>query len=139
MHVRTWRSAYQHAFPQEVLDDLSDEREVSWRERLERGYVAWVSESEGRIVGFAAAGPSRTEQDAGELYANLPRISGRRPPDRYRLRMRAARIAAFFALSTPTAATGTPGGSWAIESSASSPSSTLFSDRRGTPITGRSV
>src|ERR671935_394294 len=53
--------------------------------------------------------------------------------------MRAASTAAFFAPSTPTVATGTPGGSWAIDSSASSPSSTLFSDRRGTPITGRSV
>ena len=35
--------------------------------------------------------------------------------------MRAASTAAFFALSTPTHATGTPGGIWAIESSASSP------------------
>ena len=38
--------------------------------------------------------------------------------------MRAARTAAFFALSTPTVATGTPGGICTIESSASSPSST---------------
>ena len=36
-------------------------------------------------------------------------------------RMRAASTAAFCALSTPTHATGTPGGIWAIESSASSP------------------
>src|SRR6266576_2986797 len=54
-------------------------------------------------------------------------------------RIRAASTAAFFALSTPTQATGTPGGIWAIESSASSPSSTLSEDRSGTPITGRSV
>ena len=39
-------------------------------------------------------------------------------------RIRAASTAAFFALSTPTVATGTPGGIWTIESSASSPSST---------------
>jgi GNAT superfamily N-acetyltransferase len=70
VHVRTWQAAYGHAFPQEVLDELSvDEREIRWRENLERGYVVWVAESDGRIVGFAAAGPSRTEQDAGELYA----------------------------------------------------------------------
>jgi GNAT superfamily N-acetyltransferase len=70
VHVRTWQAAYRHAFPQEVLDNLSvDEREVGWRERLEQDYVAWVAEAEDRIVGFAAAGPSRTEQDAGELYA----------------------------------------------------------------------
>src|SRR6266550_7485394 len=54
-------------------------------------------------------------------------------------RIRAASTAAFLALSTPTQATGTPGGIWAIESSASSPSSTLSEDRSGTPITGRSV
>src|SRR3954447_6350760 len=54
-------------------------------------------------------------------------------------RIRAARTAAFFALSTPTHATGTPGGICTIDSNASSPSSTLFDDRKGTPITGRSV
>ncbi|HEY6150633.1 MAG TPA: GNAT family N-acetyltransferase [Gaiellaceae bacterium] len=70
VHVRTWQAAYRHAFPAEVLDNLSaEEREVPWRERLEEGYAVWVAESEGEVVGFAAAGPSRTEEDAGELYA----------------------------------------------------------------------
>lgn len=70
VHVRTWRAAYRHAFPQEVLDRLSvDERETRWRERLEEGYVIWVAEAQSRIVGFEAAGPSRTEEDVGELYA----------------------------------------------------------------------
>jgi GNAT superfamily N-acetyltransferase len=70
VHVRTWQAAYRHAFPQEVLDALSvDERETGWRERLEAGYVVWVAEPEAEIVGFAAVGPSRTEEDAGELYA----------------------------------------------------------------------
>ena len=54
-------------------------------------------------------------------------------------RIRSASAAAFFALSTPTAATGTPGGICAIASSASRPSSTLRLERSGTPITGRSV
>ena len=53
--------------------------------------------------------------------------------------MRAASTAAFFALSTPTVATGTPGGICTIESSASSPSSTDIDERSGTPITGSSV
>src|SRR4051812_20354957 len=53
--------------------------------------------------------------------------------------MRAARTAAFFELSTPTQATGTPGGIWTIASRASSPSSTDFDERSGTPMTGSSV
>ena len=39
----------------------------------------------------------------------------------------------------PTHATGTPGGIWAIDSSASSPPATEVDDVSGTPITGRSV
>jgi GNAT superfamily N-acetyltransferase len=70
VHVRTWQAAYRHAFPREVLDSLSvEERATSWRQRVEEGYAVWVAEASGRIVGFAAAGPSRTEEDAGELYA----------------------------------------------------------------------
>jgi GNAT superfamily N-acetyltransferase len=70
VHVHTWQAAYRHAFPPEMLDRLSvDEREANWRERLEEGAVAWVAEAEGRVIGFAAAGRSRTEQGAGELYA----------------------------------------------------------------------
>ena len=53
--------------------------------------------------------------------------------------MRAASTAAFFALSTPTVATGTPGGICTIESSASRPSRTRIDERSGTPITGSSV
>src|SRR4051812_39430917 len=53
--------------------------------------------------------------------------------------MQAASTAAFFELSTPTHATGTPGGICTIASSASRPSSTDFDERSGTPITGSSV
>ncbi len=42
-------------------------------------------------------------------------------------------------LSTPTQATGTPGGIWAIASSASSPLLTDVFEVSGTPITGSSV
>ena len=79
VHVRTWQAAYRHAFPAEVLDNLSiDARETSWRERVEEGYAVWVAETECRIVGFSAVGPSRTEKDAGELYAIyvLPEVWG---------------------------------------------------------------
>src|SRR5206468_2619044 len=52
-------------------------------------------------------------------------------------RMRIASRAAFFALSIPTVATGTPLGTCAVASSASSPFKGPAAN--GTPITGRSV
>jgi len=53
--------------------------------------------------------------------------------------MRAASTAALRALSTPTQATGTPGGICAIDSSASRPPATEVRLVSGTPITGNSV
>jgi len=53
--------------------------------------------------------------------------------------MRAASTAALRALSTPTQATGTPGGICEIESSASRPPAIEVLEVSGTPITGRSV
>jgi GNAT superfamily N-acetyltransferase len=70
VHVRTWQAAYHHAFPAEVLDSLDvDERVRGWLERIEADMAVWVAETEGGIVGFASAGPSRTEDGFGELYA----------------------------------------------------------------------
>src|SRR5204862_6143911 len=85
--------------------------------------------------------PALLRPDPGHGRAGVPgdHRGQSRGGSGYAPRMRAASTAAFFALSTPTVATGTPGGIWTIESSASSPSRTLFDDRSGTPITGRSV
>jgi GNAT superfamily N-acetyltransferase len=71
VHVRTWQAAYRHAFPAEVLESLSvDEGEIDrWRDRLEQGMSVWVAEADGRLAGFVSIGPSRTEEQAGELYA----------------------------------------------------------------------
>jgi L-amino acid N-acyltransferase YncA len=71
LHVRTWQTAYQHALPSEVLEELSvDESEVEWRRRIEHeSAVVWVAHTKGRVVGFASVGPSWTENGAGELYA----------------------------------------------------------------------
>jgi GNAT superfamily N-acetyltransferase len=71
VHVRTWQAAYRHAFPAEVLDGLSvDERESQWREILETSPgPVWVAEDDSRVLGFAGAGASRTEEDVAELYA----------------------------------------------------------------------
>jgi GNAT superfamily N-acetyltransferase len=70
VHVRTWREAYRQVFPAEVLDSLSvDQRADFWRERLEAGDAIWVAGEAEHVAGFAAAGPSRTEEDVAELYA----------------------------------------------------------------------
>ncbi len=70
VHVRTWQAAYRHAFPAEVLDELSvEERETQWRGWLDSGATVWAAVDGERVVGFAAAGPSDTEEDAAELFS----------------------------------------------------------------------
>jgi GNAT superfamily N-acetyltransferase len=70
VHTRTWQAAYRHVFPAEVLNSLDvQERVHGWLERLEADMDVWVAETERGIVGFVAAGPSRTEDGPGELYA----------------------------------------------------------------------
>jgi RimJ/RimL family protein N-acetyltransferase len=70
VHVRTWQTAYRHAFPAEVLDQLSvDERESRWRRWLEEGARVWVAVDSDAIVGFIAVGPSRTKENVAELYS----------------------------------------------------------------------
>src|SRR5438105_10109155 len=70
-HVRTWQGAYGHAFPAELLAGLSvDGHEEWWRGVVESGSEqVWVAEEDGEVIGFASAGPSRTEEDVAELYA----------------------------------------------------------------------
>jgi GNAT superfamily N-acetyltransferase len=75
VHTRTWQAAYWHVFPAEMLDALDvDDRVRGWLERIEADMAVWVAEAEDGIVGFVAAGPSRTEDGQGkegqaELYA----------------------------------------------------------------------
>ena len=70
VHTRTWQAAYRHVFPAEMLDALDVEDRVrGWLERIEADMAVWVAETEDGIVGFVAAGPSRTEEGQGELYA----------------------------------------------------------------------
>jgi ribosomal protein S18 acetylase RimI-like enzyme len=70
VHVATWRAAYTHAFPAEVLDSLSvDEREQLWRRAMANDEISvYVAEAE-RIVGFVSVGPSSETRGEGELYA----------------------------------------------------------------------
>ena len=71
VHVRTWQAAYRHAFPDALLDGLSlEEHEQWWRGVVDgESEHVWVADDGGTVVGFASAGPSRSEQDVGELFA----------------------------------------------------------------------
>ena len=71
IRVNGWRSAYRHVFPAADLDALSIDAE-RWRSRLHvppPGWLTVVCEDDGRVVGFASTGPSRDEDEIGELYA----------------------------------------------------------------------
>jgi ribosomal protein S18 acetylase RimI-like enzyme len=71
IRVHGWRSAYRHVFPAAELDELPIDAE-RWRSRLHVPPPGWstvVCEVEGRVVGFASTGPSRDEDEIGELYA----------------------------------------------------------------------
>jgi ribosomal protein S18 acetylase RimI-like enzyme len=71
--VRAWQAAYRGQMPDDYLDGLrAEDRAAYWdgvlRREDRRGAVL-VVERAGEVVGFAAAGPSRDPEGAGELYA----------------------------------------------------------------------
>jgi len=71
IRVRGWRSAYRHVFRASELDGLPIDPE-RWRARLVVPPPGWdtiVCEDGGIVVGFASTGPSRDEDELGELYA----------------------------------------------------------------------
>jgi GNAT superfamily N-acetyltransferase len=70
VHVATWRGAYGHVFPAEVLDSLSvEDREQMWHQVIgNEAMSVYVAESAG-VVGFVSVGPSRDAKGEGELYA----------------------------------------------------------------------
>jgi len=71
IRVRGWQTAYRHVFPLTELDAMPID-ETRWRQRLAQpppGWVTFVAENEGHVVGFATIGPSRDEEGCGELYA----------------------------------------------------------------------
>ncbi|RWZ50982.1 N-acetyltransferase [Labedella phragmitis] len=66
VHVTSWRETYAGLVPEEMYDDAALERRRTWWgeivERAEAGSLRWttrVAALDGRIVGFATAGPSR--------------------------------------------------------------------------------
>lgn len=71
IRVRGWRTAYRHVFPVAELDALPVDPE-RWRSRIlvpPPGWTTVVCAVDERVVGFASTGPSRDEDDFGELYA----------------------------------------------------------------------
>ena len=73
VHVRSWQGAYVGVVPDDYLQSLSVEaRAERWREGLSRSTEGvYVSEENGRIIGFIAFGLSRDEDadGAGEIFA----------------------------------------------------------------------
>jgi len=78
LHVRAWRAAYAGIMPDAFLAGLRvEEREAMWRRSLTAPEVApaeraiFVAEDAGRVIGFAAAGHARGDDEfgLGELYA----------------------------------------------------------------------
>jgi GNAT superfamily N-acetyltransferase len=71
IRIRGWQVAYRHIFDPDELDRIrpNPERFEAELERPPTGRATFVAELDGRVVGFAVIGPSRDEQNLGELYA----------------------------------------------------------------------
>ena len=73
IHSACWLELYPTVLPPEVLSQLDPTTMTGlWRRFIARGdgYVQWVAELNGAIVGFAGTGPGREPgyEDATELY-----------------------------------------------------------------------
>ena len=76
VHVAAWKAAYEGLFDGAAMARRSVQiradqwhRGLAWPE--ERGFLVWVAENEGQIVGFISAGPSEDSQapsDVGEIF-----------------------------------------------------------------------
>lgn len=76
VHVDSWKSTYRGIVPDEVLDGLSYQRQEEQRHwifqnQLSEAFTLVAEDDGGTIVGFADAGPERTEDPdyRSEIYA----------------------------------------------------------------------
>jgi GNAT superfamily N-acetyltransferase len=70
VRIRGWQAAYRDIFPPDELDRLpvDPSRWQATLERPPRGYVCFVAEEDGALLGFADVSPSRHDPDRhGEL------------------------------------------------------------------------
>ena len=76
VHQESWRTTYSGILPRDVIEHLAGRRsESTWRERLaprRPGEVVWLAQDpDGRLLGFANAGPARHRLEGleAEIYA----------------------------------------------------------------------
>ena len=109
LHVRAWRAAYGHVMPAAFLARLTvGDREAMWRRSITEPELApaerviLVAETGDAVVGFAAAGHARGDDEfgLGELYAiNVDPPAWRRGAGRALLAAATAWLDARFAVS----------------------------------------
>jgi GNAT superfamily N-acetyltransferase len=68
VQARTWRHAYADIVDFERMPD-PEQQAPRWAARVDGGGVVHVWDQDGRVVGFATAGPGRDETSVAELYA----------------------------------------------------------------------
>lgn len=73
VHIDSWRSTYKDIISDKVLNNLSLENRMNhWKNAIANNAILYVATTdEGRIIGFACGGKSRSEEYNydGELYA----------------------------------------------------------------------
>jgi ribosomal protein S18 acetylase RimI-like enzyme len=74
VHIGTWQRAYRGLVPDAFLDSLSERvegRVMWWRQQLESGATALVTEEAGRVTGFVGFGGAEppTDSELGEVFA----------------------------------------------------------------------
>jgi GNAT superfamily N-acetyltransferase len=72
VHAAAWTAAYEHIFEPTFLARAADGRRVGWSQSLAGLLVApslvFVAECDGRVVGFAHAGPEPANAVAAEIF-----------------------------------------------------------------------
>ncbi len=75
LHLDVWDEAYADLVPRRILDERrrrADERVNRWAEILTEPRPTWLAEdAEGRLVGFASAGPGRDNDIAADVETEL--------------------------------------------------------------------
>lgn len=72
IHAASWQATYAGMMDAASLEGMTAaSRQPMWERILESGdarFAVFVAEVNGAVVGFCSVGPSRTVDDAGELY-----------------------------------------------------------------------